>query len=191
MKSPEIRLNEVAQIAVRLEKETGCPAQLLIAQWAIESKWGEKPVGHANYFGTKRAACHTQWCAVTTHEVFTPAQLETWNHQHTTKPARLVAILPDSSLRVEIHDGFAGYDSLDASCQDYAWLITNGAPYHAAWEQYQKDRDLPVLIPAVARVYATDPGYAHLAAVVAGQANVKQAIAQAVEEETSKATRQD
>ena len=64
METLETRLNEVARIAVRLEQQTGCPAQLLIAQWAIESKWGEKPVGHANYFGVKRAARHTQWCTV-------------------------------------------------------------------------------------------------------------------------------
>ena len=69
MENLETRLNEVARIAVRLEQQTACPAQLLIAQWAIESKWGEKPVGHANYFGVKRAARHTQWCTVTTREV--------------------------------------------------------------------------------------------------------------------------
>ena len=40
---------------------------------------------------------------------------------------------------------------------DYAWLITKGAPYHAAWEQYETDRDLPAMIAAVARIYATDP----------------------------------
>jgi flagellum-specific peptidoglycan hydrolase FlgJ len=72
---------------------------------------------------------------------------------------------------------FADYDSLEDSCRDYAWLITNGAPYRAAWEQYQKAPDLPSLIAAVARVYATDPGYAHLATLIAGQANVEHAIA--------------
>ena len=36
-------------------------------------------------------------------------------------------------------------------------------PYCAAWEQYQKVRDLASLIAAVAQVYATDPSYAHLA----------------------------
>jgi flagellum-specific peptidoglycan hydrolase FlgJ len=66
-----------------------------------------------------------------------------------------------------------------------AWLITDGGPYHGAWEQYQKDRDLPALVMAVARVYATDSNYAHLAAAVAGQSNVKQAIAEAVHEEIS------
>jgi flagellum-specific peptidoglycan hydrolase FlgJ len=51
METLETRLNEVLRIAVCLEQETGCQAQLLIAQWAIESKSGEKPAVHANHFG--------------------------------------------------------------------------------------------------------------------------------------------
>jgi flagellum-specific peptidoglycan hydrolase FlgJ len=154
METLETRLNEVARIAVRLEQQTACPAQLLIAQWAIESKWGEKPVGHANYFGVKRAARHTQWCTVTTREVV-------------------------NSKSVFENLEFADYDSLENSCCDYAWLITNGAPYHVAWEQYQKDRDLPPLIGTVARVYATDPRYAHLVATIGAQDNVAYAISTA------------
>jgi len=159
MEDREQRLKEVAGIAAALETQTGCPAKLLIAQWAIESQWGEKPVGHANYFGIKRAARHTKWCTVTTREVVD------------CKP-----VIEDLE--------FADYDSLEDSCRDYAWLITNAAPYHAAWEQYQKDRDLPALVTAVARVYATDPNYAHLVAAIAGQANLNQAIARAVQEES-------
>ena len=34
-----------------------------------ESKWGEKPVGCANYVGIKHAARRTQWCTITTREV--------------------------------------------------------------------------------------------------------------------------
>jgi len=158
MENLETRLTEVARIAVRLEEQTACPAQLLVAQWAIESKWGEKPVGHANYFGVKRAARHTKWCTVATREVING------------KPV------------VENLE-FADYNSLEDSCQDYAWLVTNGAPYRPAWEQYLKDRDLPALIAAIACIYATDPNYAHLAAAIAVQANVKQAIAQAILEE--------
>ena len=79
---------------------------------------------------------------------------------------------------------FADYDSLEDSCRDYAWLVTNGAPYHEAWEQYQRDRDLPSLIAAVVRVYATDPGYARLVAAITGQADVKLSIAQARSEGT-------
>ena len=77
---------------------------------------------------------------------------------------------------------FADYDSLADSCRDYAWLITNGAPYRAAWVQYQNGHDLGALIASVARVYATDPGYAHLAAAISVQANVTEAIAAASQE---------
>ena len=157
METLETRLNEVARIAVRLEQQIGCPAQLLIAQWAIESKWGEKPVGHANYFGVKRAARHTKWCTVNTREVI-------------------------NGKSVVENLEFADYDSLDDSCRDYAWLITSGAPYRAAWERYEQDHGLNALIAAVARTYATDPNYARLAAVIAGQTNVKQAIEEAVHE---------
>ena len=64
-----------------------------------------------------------EWCTVTTEDVFTTARLEAWNH-HTASPARVIPLLPDSRLRVEIDDEFADYDSLDASCQDSTWLIT-------------------------------------------------------------------
>jgi flagellum-specific peptidoglycan hydrolase FlgJ len=162
METLETRLNEVARIAVRLGQETGCPAQLLIAQWAIESKWGEKPVGHFNCFGVKRAARHAHWCAVTTRE-----------------------IVNGKSVLQNLE--FADYDSLEASCRDYTWLITQGAPYRAAWEKYQADHNLHALIDAVARVYATDPNYAHLANVIAGQTDVAQAIAAARHKESAHA----
>ena len=112
MENLETRLNEVARIAVRLEQETGCPAQLMIAQWAIESAWGAKPVGHANYFGIRKADRHPKCCTVTTREVVN---------------GRSVA----ENLE------FADYDSLEDSCRDYTWLITNGAPFHAAWNRYR------------------------------------------------------
>ena len=144
----------MARIAVRLEQQTACPAQLLIAQWAIESKWGEKPVGHANYFGIKRAARHTKWCTVNTREVI-------------------------NGRSVVENLEFADYDSLEDSCRDYAWLITDGAPYRAAWERYQNARDLPALITAVARVYATDPNYARLTIAITCQTNVARETADA------------
>ena len=60
METLETRLKEVARIAVRLDQQTDCPVQLLIAQWAIESAWGAKPVGYAYYFGIKKADRHTK-----------------------------------------------------------------------------------------------------------------------------------
>jgi len=150
----EARLNEVARIAVRLEQETGCPAQLMIAQWALESAWGAKPVGHANYFGIKKAGRHTKCCTVTTREVI-------------------------NGKSVIENLEFADYDSLEDSCRDYAWLITHGAPYRADWEQYKADHNLNALVPAIASTYATDPEYASVAQRIANQTNVAQAIAAA------------
>ena len=157
MDDRQTRLNEVARIAVELESQTGCPAQLLIAQWALESKWGAKPAGAANYFGIKKADRHEKCCTITTREVV------------------------NGKATVQDLD-FADYDSLDDSCRDYAWLITQGAPYHQVWVQYRKDGDLHGLIEAVAGKYATDPQYAFLAATIAGQSNVAQAIAAARQE---------
>ena len=69
MDDRQTRLNEVARIAVELESQTGCPAQLLISQWALESKWGAKPAGNANFFGVKKSDRHEKCCTVTTREV--------------------------------------------------------------------------------------------------------------------------
>jgi flagellum-specific peptidoglycan hydrolase FlgJ len=67
-------------------------------------------------------------------------------------------------------------------------LITQGAPYRQAWVQYRQDGDLHALIAAVAGKYATDPQYAFLAATIAGQLNVAQAIALARQEATNATT---
>ena len=148
------RLDEVACIAVQIEAETGLPAQLLIAQWALESRWGAKPAGSANYFGIKKADRHEKCCTVTTHEVV-------------------------NGKSVEMDLEFADYDSLEASCRDYAWLITHGKPYREAWQRYQQDRNLHNLVFGIAQVYATGLHYAQLATQIADQGNVAQAIAQA------------
>jgi flagellum-specific peptidoglycan hydrolase FlgJ len=159
MDDRDARLQEVAHIAVALEAQTGCPAQLMIAQWALESQWGAKPAGSLNYFGMKAASRHEKTCMVTTREV--------------------------EGGRSVVQDlKFADYGSIEESCRDYAWLITEGSPYRAAWERYRNDHDLHALIAAVAGTYATDPNYAHLATVIAGQTNVAQAIAAARQETT-------
>jgi len=163
METFEIRLNEVARIAVCLEQQTGCPAQLMIAQWAIESAWGEKPVGHANYFDIKKADRHTKCCTVTTREVI-------------------------NGKSVVENLEFADYDSLEDACRDYAWLITQGPPYRAAWQRYQSDHDLNELATAVACAYATDPNYAHLVLSVASQQNIAKAIGFARQETAANST---
>lgn len=148
------RLDEVCRIAAHLEKETGCPAQEIVAQWAIESQWGAKPAGQHNYFGMKRAARHTKFCTALTREV-----------------------INGKSIMQNLE--FADYDSLADSCADFAWLITHGSPYAAAWKAYQTDRDLYKFLSAVAHVYATDSNYTKLVIAIATQGNVKAALERA------------
>ncbi len=148
------RLGKVARIAVRLEAETGLPAQLLVAQWALESKWGQQPAGQANFFGIKKAGRHAKCCTVTTHEV-----------------------VKGRSVAVDLE--FADYDSLEDSCGDYAWLITHGAPYREAWAQYQVDKNVHNLASGIAHIYATDLQYGQLVTRIAEQSNVAQAIREA------------
>jgi flagellar protein FlgJ len=147
----QARLTQIAGIAVAMEKQTKCPPPLMIAQWAVESGWGAKPIGNANYFGIKQNSRDPESCTEPTTEVIDG------------KP-------------VEEELPFADYDSLEDSCRDYAGLITTGEPYRVAWDQYLVDRNLNALIAAVAAKYATDPGYAELVTLIANQTNVTRAI---------------
>jgi len=144
------RLDAIAAIAVKIEAETKLPAKLLVAQWAVESQWGSKPVGHANYFGMKKAARHTQCCTVETHEVI-------------------------GGRTVLIDAEFADYDSLEDSARDYAWLLTHGAPYAKAWAAFLADGNFTNLANDVLKVYATAQ-YGSLALQIAAQDNVASAI---------------
>jgi flagellum-specific peptidoglycan hydrolase FlgJ len=150
----QVRLNEVSRIAVKLESETNVPANMLVAQWALESKWGEKPVGNANYFGIKKAARHTKCCTTATQEVV-------------------------NGKRDKYTLQFADYDSLEDSCKDYAWMISHAAPYQAAWKAYLANRDARKLLGGIAGTYASDPAYEKLVQQIAGQGDVVAAIAKA------------
>jgi flagellum-specific peptidoglycan hydrolase FlgJ len=145
------RLNEIASIAVRLEAETRVPALAMIAQWAVESQWGAKPVGKFNVFGIKWAPRHALCCTVDTHEVV--------NGRSEAQAAK-----------------FADYPSLEAACRDYAWLISHGAPYARAWAAYTAGGTVDQLIADIAGTYSTSPAYRDLVTGIAHQANVRAAV---------------
>ena len=133
---------------------------MMIAQWAVESLWGSKPVGHANYFGIKANCRDPKSCVVETEDVV-------------------------GGKRVEEKLAFADYDSMADSARDYALLITQGAPYREAWTSYQQTHDLNALIAAVAAHYASDPDYAALVGLISRQTNVTRAIAAARQEKVN------
>jgi flagellum-specific peptidoglycan hydrolase FlgJ len=177
----QTRLNEVARVAVKIETETGVPSHSTVAQWAVESQWGAKPVGQANYFGIKRAARHTKYAVVTTREFFTDKQIANWNSKNPGNPAKPTGKKSPDGTKSEVmlDDQFADYENLEESVRDYAWLVTNGRPYSGAWGAYQTDKDVPKFVAGIATAYSTSPDYTALVNTIAGQNNVTTAIAAA------------
>ena len=174
------RLAEIAGLAVKLESSTEVPALSTVAQWAVESKWGAAPAGEHNCFGIKRASRHTLYCLKTTREWYCQAQIDHWNHEHPDRKARPTGkVSPSGKLDVMLDDEFADYRSLEESVADYCWLISHGSPYAAAWKEYLVNRNIPQLVAGVANAYSTTEDYQNLVNAIAGQSNVRNAIAAA------------
>jgi flagellum-specific peptidoglycan hydrolase FlgJ len=98
---------------------------------------------------------------------------------HPDRPAPKVIARRGGQLQVQIRDDFADYPSLRASCEDFAWLVSHGAPYARAWSTFLADGNITELISGIAGVYATDPRSAELAVSIFQQSNVRAAIAAA------------
>lgn len=171
-------LDEVSEIAASIESETGFPADAMVAQWAIESSWGEKPVCTHNYFGIKLAVRHKAGCESKTTEIMSARRIETWNEAHPEQQV-VAGTKRGFGFTVEMVQRFADYHSLDEACRDYAQLIETGAPYSEAWREYQRVRDVKVLLKGLAGIYWTDPDYVQKAINVMGQIDVKEALAAA------------
>ncbi len=148
------KLDEISAIAVKLEAQVGVPAQLLVSQWALESRWGAKPVGQFNFFGIKRASRHTQGCGASTHEYV-------------------------DGKRVVQNCEFAEYASLEDACMDYAWMLSHARPYAKAWAAYLIDKNALNLLKGIAKTYASDPAYAKLLQAISGQGDVVMALGRA------------
>lgn len=138
-------------LAKKAQAKYGIPPELVVAQAAIESKWGVKAIGN-NFFGIKKASRHNQ-----SQTVLTTEQEKTGN----IYKARL---------------DFADYVSIEAGVMDYAWLITNGSPYKLAWAAYKVDKDLSKLATGVAKVYATGFSYGQLLRTILGQSDLIEAV---------------
>jgi len=131
--SQQQRLATAAHSAVLCEQSSGLPAEITLAQWALESAWGASAPGN-NCFGIKAyPGCQVQ--RFPTHEVVDGES---------------------KTLTLE----FAAFDTLQACFEKHARLITCGAPYARAWANFEASKDRFSLINEVAPVYATDPSYA-------------------------------
>jgi flagellar protein FlgJ len=144
------RLAAAALAACLCEKATGLPAEITVAQWALESGWGASAPAN-NCFGIKAYhGCVAQ-----------------------TLPT-LEYVAGEQVRRVLV---FAAFDSI-ADCFEYhARLITEGKSYTKAWANYLGSRDLQGLIADLAPIYATDPAYADKLRSILAMAQVQTALA--------------
>jgi len=142
----QTNLTAAATAAVACETAFQFPAEITLAQWALESGWGCKmPPGSNNPFGIKAVGDQPFVEAETTE--FVEGKPET------------------------VMQKFRAFASLQEAFEDHALLITTGQPYKEAWDLFQMSIsamvDLPVqqdlinhLIDGIAPIYATDPNYA-------------------------------
>ena len=135
----EAFLKPLASPAQTASRRTGVPAELILAQAALETGWGRHQIVTAeggnshNLFGIKAGS---RWQGPTT---------EITTHEHL------------DGRRVRIQDRFRVYDSFEAAFTDYASLISNSPRYSGVTEApnaAQAARELQ------AGGYATDPAYA-------------------------------
>jgi flagellum-specific peptidoglycan hydrolase FlgJ len=167
-------LQQFAQLAVPIARARHYPPELLLAQWAIESGWGERTSGDNNYFGMTRAKRHgDNWKWVATREVL--KDVSSLDADEMTKVTSRQQ-LPDGKWDVRLSRRFASYPTVEAGVIDKIELIQNGAPYKPLFDRYKVDGDLAKLVDAFAPIYATDPGYAKLVKQIMGQENIRRAV---------------
>lgn len=119
--------------AIESEKQFGVPAEVTLAQAALESGWARSPIGGFNIFGIKGKG-----------------------------PAGTTSVNTSEFLNgrwVKIKDGFAKYNNFYEAIKKHGELFHNGY-YDKAVNQYAKDRNAMRFVDNIQGIYATDPGYA-------------------------------
>ncbi|MDY3124183.1 MAG: integrating conjugative element protein [[Actinobacillus] rossii] len=124
-------IEQALPVAKEIEKKWGVPAEVVIAQAALESGWGKKVKGNA-YFGVKGSGTSGS-INFGTHEVI-------------------------NGKRIAINDNFAAYGDFGAAADGYGAFLTKNKRYR---EAFQYKDDPIAFARAVAKAgYATDPNYA-------------------------------
>lgn len=174
-------LQHIAEAAAAAEKQTGCPAELLVAQCALESGW----LQHApafNCFGIKQyPGCYgTQMLATT--EWFTDSQRRQFIERGEGRSAILKR--PNEPKRADgrreyfVRDVFATFPSLEA-CFLKRCQIWDKGPYSRAADHFKKGGDFETFVREIGPIYATDPAYATEVLKISNQSDVQAALAAA------------
>jgi peptidoglycan hydrolase FlgJ len=138
--SPEQFVEALAPIASKVEAQTGISARLMLAQSALETGWGQKPILKSdgspsfNLFGIKASG--------------------NWQGEQ----ADIVTTEFHQGVAVKQRDAFRAYGSFEESFQDYAQFLQSNPRY----EQALAVREQPIEFARALQDsgYATDPQYA-------------------------------
>lgn len=118
--------------AIESEKKYGVPAEVTLAQAALESAWARSPIGGYNIFGIKGSGSQGS-VNVQTQEFY-------------------------KGRYVTIRDNFARYANFTEAVSKHGALFHNGY-YDKAVEQYARDKNPRAFVDNIHGIYATDPKY--------------------------------
>ncbi|MBR0565940.1 flagellar assembly peptidoglycan hydrolase FlgJ [Azoarcus sp. L1K30] len=148
--SPSVRsfVDQVWPHAQAVSRQTGIPAQFIVAQAALESGWGEKVMQHAD--------------GRSSYNLFNIKAGSSWKGETVTRDVTEYA---GASAYTE-NARFRSYGSYAEAFQDYARLLSNGSRYSEVLGQTSAAGFAGSLQKAG---YATDPMYADkLTRIIAG-----------------------
>ena len=143
--------------AIASERDTGCPAELTVAQWAIESAWGAA-VFENNPFGIKAYPGCAGRQLLRTQEYFTDLEVGGFLARGQGRTAVIHGQRASSRNLYDVRDFFATFPTLADAFSFHGRLLQQG-PYRAAWDRYQKDHDLAAYIHGIAAHYSTTASY--------------------------------
>lgn len=148
----------MCEAAVAVERASGCPAEMLVAQCAIESAWlqsapGWNAMGYKNYAGSYGRQL------LLTREWFTTDQAAAFISQNDGRSMTAIGAEMGGKRLYAVHDWFATFPSLEACFAKRAERWTAGQ--HLPWVlAYRKTGELEPMLRAMSATYSTSPVYA-------------------------------
>lgn len=182
MPDPQI-CKTIAEAAVATERATGCPAEVLFGQCALESGWLQHAPGN-NCFGIKAAsgAAPDAKQLLATIEWLTPEECQLWLAAVPGREAvadgnknTSLTTTKGGRVRWRVKDWFATFPTL-AECFAHRAEMFGKGRYAASFDAFKSDKDLQKFIRAFAPIYATDGGYADKLLAIITEAPVQAAL---------------
>ena len=139
-KTPQEFISKMRPYAESAANELGIPANILLAQSALETGWGNKVIQNTN--------------GKSSHNLFGIKADERWNGQS----VNVSSLEYDNGFAKQEYSNFRVYQSYQQSFEDYVDFIKGNDRYRSALQQGNGEAYIKALQEAG---YATDPQYAN------------------------------